>query len=78
MKKVNYAKQQRLRTLEVLVQLYGEVGPRALVALYGISTPCATKDFQTYRAAAPDNLSYGQSAKAYVKGPNFQPIYGEL
>lgn len=78
MAKLNYAKEQRLRTIEVLVQLYGSVRPKALMALFGISHASATRDFNAYKQLAPANLVYIVESQSYSKGSNFTPLYGEL
>lgn len=74
----NYAISQRLHLIEVLVQLYGSVSPAVIMAVYGLGHATATRDFKRYQEECPANLAYDYQRKTYVKGPEFNPAYGEM
>ena len=76
--KRNYAVAQRLHLIEVLVQLYGFVSPTVIMAFYGVGHATATRDFNRYQEECPNNLVYDFQRKTYVKGPEFNPAYGEM
>lgn len=46
-----------------------------LTSFFGISVPQASIDIAKYAEMAPANLVYDRSAKLYVAGPTFTPLY---
>jgi predicted DNA-binding transcriptional regulator YafY len=46
-----------------------------LTSFFGISVPQASLDIAKYTEMAPKNLVYDRSAKVYVAGPSFKPLY---
>jgi hypothetical protein len=46
-----------------------------LTSFFGISVPQASLDIAKYAEMAPANLVYDRSAKLYVAGPTFTPLY---
>lgn len=46
-----------------------------LTAFFGISVPQASLDIAKYTEMAPANLVYDRSARVYVAGPLFKPLY---
>lgn len=73
---MNYAVQQRLRFLELIIDHHGYANRSLLEDYFGISTPQATKDFKSYMKLAPDNIRYSHSEKAYKKNPEFKRVWG--
>ena len=46
-----------------------------MVSRFGIQSAAATRDLALYKDLAPGNIDYDPSAKSYVLGKNFQPIF---
>lgn len=72
---MRYAKEQRLRFIDFLVDQYGYINRSALVDFFDIGLAMATRDFAKYRAMAPGNLVYDTKKKTYLKSPNFKCIW---
>lgn len=68
--------EQRLEFIEFRLYWEGQINRADLTKQFGISAPQATSDLQRYAdEAGPRNLVYDPSAKAYLAGPDFQPIF---
>lgn len=74
-KKLTFAQRERLAYLELRTFFIGELRRSDLVARFGIQAAAATRDINTYRALAPNNLLYDGSAKAYQPSDAFRPIF---
>lgn len=72
MKTFSWAKRQRFAYIEAFVQQHGRINRSDLMDRYSISKPQASIDFTAYQGAAPGNLAYDATLKAYVAGPGFQ------
>lgn len=72
---MNYAVEQRLRLIDFLLAHYGTLNRCALMDYFGISSPQATKDIRAYLELAPQNAVYDLTAKTYVRGARFQPVW---
>lgn len=59
--------------IDVMLMNYGLLNRAALMDYFGISVPQASADIKAYLAAAPGNMAYDQSAKAYRVCDTFQP-----
>lgn len=46
-----------------------------LMDVFGISVQQASTDLNRYLAMAPTNLTYDRSAKAYIRGTDFTPLF---
>lgn len=46
-----------------------------LMDVFGISVQQASTDLNRYLAMAPANLTYDRSAKAYIRGTDFSPLF---
>lgn len=46
-----------------------------LIDTFGVSVPQASKDLTHYQERAPLNAIYDKSARRYVAGPEFQPVF---
>lgn len=69
------AQRERLAFIEVKVYFCGEVRRADIEERFGIAPAAATRDLTTYRALAPSNLAYDTSAKLYVLGSGFSPLF---
>jgi hypothetical protein len=65
---------QRLILLETTVLMVGWIRVQAIMETFGISRAQASKDFQLYQTARPNNLRYNKSAKYYEVGEGFTPL----
>jgi len=65
---------QRLILLETTLLMVGWIRIQALMESFGISRAQASKDFQYYQIAKPNNLKYNKSAKYYQIGEGFVPL----
>ena len=46
-----------------------------LMEAFGVSVNQASTDLNRYVSVAPANIAYDKSARAYVRGPNFSPLF---
>ncbi|WP_456077684.1 WYL domain-containing protein [Kaistia defluvii] len=53
----------------------GGVNRSDLIDTFGVSVPQASKDLTHYQERAPQNAVYDKSARRYVAGPEFQPVF---
>ena len=65
---------QRLILLETTLLMVGWIRVQAIMETFGISRAQASKDFQIYQLARPNNLRYNKSAKYYEVGEGFSPL----
>lgn len=65
---------QRLILLETTLLMVGWIRVQAIMTTFGISRAQASKDFQIYQIARPNNLRYNKSAKYYEIGDGFVPL----
>lgn len=72
---MNYAAEQRIRFIDVLLIAYGNVNRGVLTEYFGISKPCATRDLTTYKKLYPGNMTYDEVSKTYVRAPGFKRAY---
>jgi hypothetical protein len=72
-----WGQERRLEFIEFRLLWDGRINRSALVDHFGISVPQASIDLSRYAELAPANLSYDKTAKAYLIGPRFAPVFGE-
>lgn len=65
--------EQRLAFIERRLYWDGQINRSDLVDQFSISVPQASSDLSTYELAAPGNMHYDKSAKAYLASTGFQP-----
>lgn len=53
----------------------GHLNRSDLIEFFGISVPQASLDIARYTELAPDNIRYDASARTYLSGTNFTPLY---
>jgi len=75
---VRWGLKQRLEFIEWRVFWDGRVNRRDLEERFNISTPQASADFARYRAVASENITYDETEKTYVTGPDFRPKFLDL
>ena len=67
--------QRRLEFIEFRLFWEGGVNRSDIIEMFDVSVPQASKDLTLYQERAPHNAIYDKSAKRYVAGPQFSPIF---
>lgn len=67
--------ERRLEFIEFRLFWEGGVNRSDIIAMFDVSVPQASKDLTLYQERAPQNAIYDKSAKRYVVGPQFSPIF---
>jgi len=75
---VRWGMARRFELIEWRAYWLGRVNRSDLEECFGVSTPQASIDLRDYEAAAPRNIVYSPSEKAYVPTDTFQPKFLRL
>ena len=67
--------EQRLEFIEFRLFWEGHVNRGDLMEAFGVSVNQASTDLNRYIGMAPENMQYDKSARAYVRGAAFAPLY---
>lgn len=67
--------ERRLEFIEFRLFWEDGVNRADLIETFGVSVPQASKDLTMYQERAPGNAVYDKSAKRYVAGPDFAPVF---
>jgi predicted DNA-binding transcriptional regulator YafY len=67
--------ERRLEFIEFRLFWEGHVNRRDLIESFGVSVNQASTDLNRYLGMAPDNMVYDKSARAYVRGSSFNPLF---
>jgi predicted DNA-binding transcriptional regulator YafY len=67
--------ERRLEFIEFRLYWEGGVNRADIIDMFGVSVPQASKDLTLYQEQAPHNAVYDKSAKRYVAGPKFSPVF---
>ena len=67
--------ERRLEFIEFRLFWEGGVNRADLIDMFGVSVPQASKDLTLYQERAPQNAVYDKSAKRYVAGAGFTPVF---
>lgn len=67
--------ERRLEFIDFRLRWDGRLNRADLIAFFGISVPQASLDIAKYTELAPRNLEYDRSAKVYVAGKAFKPMF---
>ena len=70
-----WGQERRLEFIEFRLLWEGRINRSELVDHFGISVPQASIDLSRYAELAPANLIYDKTAKAYVTGVQFVPVF---
>ena len=70
--------EQRLEFVEFRLFWEGHVNRSDVMEQFGLSVNQASADLNRYIGLAPDNMVYDKSARTYVRGPGFKPVFGKL
>ncbi|MEJ0048948.1 MAG: hypothetical protein WDN04_24685 [Rhodospirillales bacterium] len=69
------ASSAELEFIEFRLFWEGHVNRSDLIDSFGISVQQASTDLNRYLGMAPTNMVYDKSGKAYVRGPEFVPLF---
>lgn len=67
--------ERRLEFIEFRLFWEGHVNRGDLTDTFGVSANQASSDLNRYLAMASDNMVYDKSARAYIRGGNFAPLF---
>lgn len=70
-----WGQNRRLQFIDFRLRWEGQLNRNDLTSFFGISVPQASLDLARYLDAAPDNLEYDKSTRAYVAAKAFKPLY---
>ena len=70
--------EQRLEFIEVRLFWEGHVNRSDVMEQFGLSVNQASSDLNRYIGFAPDNMVYDKSARTYVRGLGFKPVFNKL
>lgn len=73
--KPRWSTERRLEFIEFRLYWEGRVNRSDLVDFFGISVPQASSDLTQYQEVAEGNMVYDKTAKTYVPGARFKPVY---
>jgi hypothetical protein len=72
---IRWGLQRRFEMIEWRAFWLGRINRSDLEERFGVSTPQASADLRSYQEAAPNNIVYDATEKAYVPTPQFQPKF---
>lgn len=70
-----WSQDRRLEFIDFRLRWDGRINRSDITAFFGISVPQASLDIAKYLELAPENLSYDRSARIYLAGPKFKPVF---
>jgi hypothetical protein len=73
--RIRWGVERRMEFIEFRLFWDGHINRSDLTEFFGISVPQASADLASYQQRAPQNLQYDPSAKQYVAGKLFRPIF---
>lgn len=72
---VKWGQERRLEFIDFRLRWDGRLNRSDLTDFFGVSTPQASLDIARYSEVAPNNLVYDRSARVYLAGPEFKPVF---
>ena len=70
-----WSQDRRLEFIDFRLRWDGRINRSDISTFFGISIPQASLDLAKYLELAPENLSYDRSARIYLAGPKFKPVF---
>jgi predicted DNA-binding transcriptional regulator YafY len=67
--------ERRLEFIEFRLFWEGHVNRGDLMGAFGVSVNQASTDLNRYIGMAAENIAYDKSARSYIRGPNFTPLF---
>lgn len=72
---LRWSVERRLEFIEFRLFWEGRVNRGDLMGAFGISVNQASIDLNRYIGVAPDNMLYDKSARTYIRGTLFEPLF---
>ncbi|PKO49081.1 MAG: WYL domain-containing protein [Betaproteobacteria bacterium HGW-Betaproteobacteria-4] len=72
---IKWVQERRLEFIDFRLRWDGRLNRSDLIDFFGVSTPQASLDIARYSELAPNNLVYDRSARVYLAGLNFKPLF---
>lgn len=70
-----WSQERRLEFIDYRLRWDGQLNRSDLMDVFGISVPQASLDISRYSELSPGNIRYDRSARVYLAGKNFAPIF---
>lgn len=70
-----WSQERRLEFIDYRLRWDGRLNRSDLIEFFGISVPQASLDIARYTELAPHNIRYDASARTYLCGTSFAPLY---
>lgn len=70
-----WSQERRLEFIDYRLRWDGRLNRSDLIEFFGISVPQASLDIARYAELAPNNIRYDASARTYLSGTPFAPLY---
>lgn len=70
--------EQRLEFIEFRLFWEGHVNRSDVMDQFGLSVNQASSDLNRYLGFAPDNMVYDKSARTYIRGSSFKPVFDKV
>ena len=70
-----WSQDRRIEFIDFRLRWEGRLNRSDLTAHFSISVPQASLDIAKYLELAPENMAYDKSARVYVAGPAFEPLF---
>lgn len=75
LEKLSFSQKQRLAYIDFSLLFKGAVYRQDLINRFKVGLSAASHDLTSYKAIAPDNLSYDTKEKRYFQTEKFKPIF---
>jgi hypothetical protein len=72
---MNLAVAARLRFIDCMLEQYGTINRVVLTDYFGLSVPQVSLDIKAYMEAAPANMVYDKTLRAYKRTPEFKRVF---
>lgn len=70
-----WSQERRLEFIDYRLRWDGRLNRSDLIDFFGISVPQASLDIARYTELAPNNIRYDASARTYLSGTSFKPLF---
>ena len=67
--------ERRMEFIDFRLYWEGRINRADLMRFFGVSVQQASADIARYQELAPDNLTYDRSAKRYLAGADYRPVF---
>ncbi|WOT03813.1 WYL domain-containing protein [Shewanella youngdeokensis] len=75
MDNLSHAQRQRLAFIDFSLQYFGQVSRQDLISKFATGLAAATRDFQSYKTLAPNNMRLVHQTKSYHRLPEFKALF---